>query len=432
MRPGGPEIGMRSRAVNTVVAGIVCFVVGCSNGLAADGTARASTALTAFLARKVVLDAISAQYAGTAALRDRVFASGFEPADAQCGIDSDGDGLPDCVETATGVFVDLGDTGTDPFNADTDGDHLSDGDELLGTAAGLDLPALGVNPLRRDLLVEYDWFDDDRECELHSHAPSMAALQRIAAVFAEAPLLNPDGSRGIHLVQDVGQGGALTGGNRIDDFDPVLPGALDEHYRAIRDAHFAAERRGVFRYVLLPHRYNGNSPSSGYAELPGDDAIVTLYCLGNDDNLVRAVIHELGHLLGLHHGGFEACNGKPNYSSTMNYRYQFNGLDSTCTATGDRSSEGFSDGARLPLDEAALDEHAGVCGSPAIDWNNDGVLEAALARDLNPTHAEACGASLQVLHDFDDWANVGFVGIRDGGLLKSLQQEVACIGVAPR
>lgn len=44
-------------------------------------------------------------------------------------VDSDGDGLPDVVETHTGVFVSQNDTGTDPNKADTDGDGLSDGAE---------------------------------------------------------------------------------------------------------------------------------------------------------------------------------------------------------------------------------------------------------------------------------------------------------------
>jgi hypothetical protein len=44
--------------------------------------------------------------------------------------DSDGDGLLDSVETDTGVYVDENDTGTDPDNPDTDGDGLTDGDEV--------------------------------------------------------------------------------------------------------------------------------------------------------------------------------------------------------------------------------------------------------------------------------------------------------------
>lgn len=45
-------------------------------------------------------------------------------------VDSDGDGLPDGVETATGIFVSGTDTGTDPFSFDSDGDGLSDAAEI--------------------------------------------------------------------------------------------------------------------------------------------------------------------------------------------------------------------------------------------------------------------------------------------------------------
>ena len=45
--------------------------------------------------------------------------------------DTDGDGLPDDVETNTGSFLSITDTGTDPNNADSDGAGLSDGVEVL-------------------------------------------------------------------------------------------------------------------------------------------------------------------------------------------------------------------------------------------------------------------------------------------------------------
>jgi len=389
-------------------------------------------AIAAFEQRQQQLRLLGDPGARVKSLQQQVFAAGFEAVDDACVADTDGDSLPDCVETATGVFVDISDTGTDPGNPDSDGDGLSDGDEVVGTAGGLDLPALGVNPLRRDLLVEYDWFDDSLECGSHSHAPPMAVLERVAAVFAAAPLENPDGSRGINLIQDVGQGGPLTGGGPIGDADAVLPGAFDDHYRQIKQRHFDDARRGYFRYVMMPHRYAGGSNSSGYAELIGDDVIVSLYCHRSDDNVARTIIHELGHNLGLHHGGFEACNGKPNYNSIMNYRYQFTGRDESCNAAGD-GSDGFSDGNRLALDENALDENVGVCGNPAIDWNLDGVLQPQITRDLNPAYEGECGSGLRRLLDFDDWGNVTLAGVRPTSTLKSLQQEVSCAGApAPK
>ncbi len=110
------------------------------------------------------------------------------------GVDSDGDRLDDCLETNTGVFVDGFDTGTNPNAADTDGDEIADGDEVLLTTTGLDLTALGVNPLRRDILVEYDWFDDALECSSHTHQPTQVALDLVSATFDAAPVVNPDGS----------------------------------------------------------------------------------------------------------------------------------------------------------------------------------------------------------------------------------------------
>jgi hypothetical protein len=44
--------------------------------------------------------------------------------------DTDADGLPDTVETKTGVFVNARDAGTDPTKADTDGDGYSDRAEV--------------------------------------------------------------------------------------------------------------------------------------------------------------------------------------------------------------------------------------------------------------------------------------------------------------
>lgn len=45
--------------------------------------------------------------------------------------DTDGDGLSDAVETATGVYVSATDTGSSPLRADTDGDGLSDFAEVM-------------------------------------------------------------------------------------------------------------------------------------------------------------------------------------------------------------------------------------------------------------------------------------------------------------
>jgi len=398
---------------------------------AAASAATPSPAMQAFLDRQARLQALGdGGTMKTAKAVGGIFSGGFEADEVDCNADSDGDTLPDCAETNTGVFVSLSDTGTDPHHADTDRDGMKDGEELLGTLDGLDLPALGVSPLRRDLLLEYDWFDDDKECAVHSHKPSAAVLESVRKAYAEAPVQNPDGSTGIHVVQDAGQGGALSGGNLVTGHDANLPGTFDATYQAIRGANQDPKRAGYFRYVLLAHRYNNGSHSSGYAEIVGDDVIVTLYCSNTDTWVARTILHEVGHNLGLDHGGFEACNGKPNYNSLMNYRYQFNGLDATCSAAGDGRSEGYSIGNRLAIDEASVDEVQGVCGQPSIDWNRNGAVESGLALDLNPGQEASCGgAALSRIEDFDDWGNITMLGLLDPSeRLKGIKRETACAG----
>lgn len=331
------------------------------------------------------------------------------PVGCLLGVDSDGDRLDDCIETSTGIFVDAFDTGTDPLDPDTDHDGIDDGDEVLGAENGLDLPGLGVSPLRRDLLAEYDWFDDALECGAHSHRPTDAALDLVTAMFAAAPLVNPDGTTGINFIHDRGQGGLLSGGNLIADPDGVLVGGVGNlEFQTYKNANFASERFGYFHYVILPHRYDTNSDSSGQAEILGDDMIVSLYCANSDYNVAHTIAHELGHNLRLLHGGGDNCNYKPNYNSVMNYRYQFPGIDSNCTPPGDGVLD-YSIGDRLSLDENDLDENAGVCGAPPWDWNGNSVIETSVAFDLNPQEdfpVLFCGAVLATLNDHDDWANL--------------------------
>ena len=61
--------------------------------------------------------------------------------DASFGIDQDGDGLTDSVETNTGTYVSANNTGTNPSNADYDNDGLNDGEEVI---------TYGTNPVSED------------------------------------------------------------------------------------------------------------------------------------------------------------------------------------------------------------------------------------------------------------------------------------------
>lgn len=367
------------------------------------------------------------------------------PVSCTPGTDTDADRLDNCSETGTGLYCSPTRTGTSPTLADTDGDYLKDGDELLGTVAGLDLPALGASPLRRDIFFEYDWFDDtlgsgSGSCgaagSTHSHRPTAAIATRVSTAFASAPLANPDGTTGIVAHHDYGQGPApFTGGNLVADADGVLTnGVNNAEFVAIKNANIASNRNGYFYYTLLPHYYNTNSTSSGQAELPGDDLIVSLYCSVSTTNVGNTIVHEVGHNLNLQHGGNTSCNYKPNYNSVMNYKYQFPGVDTDCNSTGNGVLD-YSRGVRITLNENSLNENAGVCGSTAINWNGVNGFENPVSHDVNSSdtnQVSACGGTLTTYSDFNDWANITFTGLANADLRYDPPEIIDCDNPAPQ
>jgi hypothetical protein len=140
-------------------------------------------------------------------------------------------------------------------------------------------------------------------------------------------------------------------------------------------------------------------------------------------------MHELGHNLGLHHGGDDEVPNKPNYLSVMNYSFQLTGL-----MRADASF--FLDYSRfgISLDEAALDEAGGfgIGGGPAAalntlgkcpsgamtawlvaagptDFDCDGATNGTVAADINGDGGQT------VLRPFVDWPALVFVGGGIGG-----------------
>jgi hypothetical protein len=101
----------------------------------------------------------------------------------------------------------------------SDGDSIYDswetgGIDVDGGGDDLDLQALGadfrgvpieLDPQRKDILDEIDYFDcavgggDCPPGDGHSHRPDAGALTTIVDIFATAPVSNPDGTNGINL-----------------------------------------------------------------------------------------------------------------------------------------------------------------------------------------------------------------------------------------
>lgn len=315
-------------------------------------------------------------------------------------------------------------TGTDPLNPDTDGDGISDGDEVYGTLDDLDLPAMGAWPVLKDVFIEVDWMEESEDCGWHSHRPSSEAVAALETAFAESPVLNPyNGPTGVRLHMDYGQGGAFVDGTNIGTDTVVV---FDSEFNAYKAAFFDTNRKGYFHYAIFCHRYNDpENNSSGIAELNEDDFIVSLQCFLSDSNVSKTTMHELGHNLNLRHGGFENRNYKPNYNSIMNYRYQFYGIDVDCDAVGDGVLD-YSVADRIGLDEDHLDETEGVCGSVGIDWDGGG-LETDVARNINckvgtttacGEHSDDCGDSTcDLLLDYEDWSYIIFDNLDVGDLV---------------
>ena len=173
--------------------------------------------------------------------------------------------------------------------------------------------------------------------------------------------------------------------------------------------NFASNRAGYFRYQLHGHRLAYNREHSGIGNITGDNSAVTLYCLNSSANVRNTIIHELGHNLGLDHGGDTPCNSKKNYNSLMNYNHQFPGLDITCDGSGDgKDLLGYSDGSRNPLIDGQLDEALGICppNHPAhrpIDWNKNGILETNASLKPGDVLATQCFQTDRAF-DHDDFA----------------------------
>ncbi len=250
---------------------------------------------------------------------------------------------------------------------DTDGDGLADDWEKNGYDADgdgkidVDLPKLGANPNHKDIFVEMDY--------MNGRLPTTAALDRVVSVFGTAPVTNPDNKPGINIHLDAGNARGNTynlgGGNQVPTDSDLSP--VDSQVQAIKRTHFNSKRAAVFHYMIWADSYNGGCSSGISLGIPADTFIVSLgpKCGWNpgDDGNVGTFIHELGHNLGLKHGGSDHTNYKPNYLSVMNYSFQFAGVPKT-----DGGADfGYSRVNPPALNENSLQERQGL-GPTAAPW----------------------------------------------------------------
>lgn len=231
-------------------------------------------------------------------------------------------------------------------SGDLDGDGLLNGWEESGLDADgdgvidVDLPAYGADPRHKDLFVETDFTT--------GQLPARSVYDEIVATYAEAPVDNPDGTTGITAHLDGGSaiGGPYDlggGGTEITGHPEVSSASTVRENKA---EYMLPGRSRVFRYMWW-----ANIPGlCGTAFRPGSEFLAKGSCGAS------TFVHELGHNLGLAHGGGDTDNNKPNYLSVMNYSFSRPGLP---VADGS-VYRSYSETTTRDLNEAALSEADGL------------------------------------------------------------------------
>lgn len=302
--------------------------------------------------------------------------------------DTDEDGLLDCWETMGIPYVD--ENGDLQFyELDFDGDGVIDAD-----------------PEHKDLFVEVDVMDG---------VPFIrGAIDDVVEAFVFGDVTNPDGITGINLHVLVDETDLPFRSSDDDGFvtfdatKAVHFGTFQEQLDALAGSEVLRAKAKAFRYCLWVNRFQP-SDAVGWGEAPGNDFTVAFGGLPTDRRtqslMASTFMHELGHTLGLHHGGADRINYKPNHVSVMNYSFDWyvdnSGnppdldycrdpssqlLESSLDETTGYDSPTYSNIRTyfsVPPGSGATAQWMRLDGSP-VDWNNDGdTTDQGLAADLN-------------------------------------------------
>jgi predicted SprT family Zn-dependent metalloprotease len=327
--------------------------------------------------------------------------------------DTDGDGLYDSEEIALG---------TNRFMTDTDSDGIPDGWEVWGHN-WVDYKRLGCDPRHKDLLVDVDYHYYSSGGVRHSAKLSAAVVAKARELYGNLEVPNPDGRSGVNLI-------LLQ--------DDKLPQAFDcnTSYADNSQNKFEPIHRDAFRHASLCI-----GSHAGRAFIAGQKFFVREPEINADpaDDQTEETqfwwystfVHELGHNLGLRHGGFENLNRKPNYPSLMNYAYDVSFDGSLLTLQNTLIQ--FSRGVLPNLDESGLSEKNSFPGFAAADiqflshyddpwrgkefdvsglwvnWNRSHFSGVPTYQNgvLAATNINQNGSSTDYLQDHDDHATIG-------------------------
>ena len=237
--------------------------------------------------------------------------------------------------------------------ADSDGDGLSDAAETQGYLdvnadgvydAAVDVSLPDADPHVPDVYLHYDYL----VAADHDHKPPPQSIQYVAEAFAaHGARLHIDPQ---HTAIDESTAKVVTLTNPPD---PACTGPSAKSMAQLRAETNFGNRALAYHYVVFGHysstdsaghalactqdpECGGGSPppfgALGSGEINGNDAIVSLgFYTDNgvpipDETWAGLLMHELGHNLGLKHGGPDCDNYKPNYLSVMNYDFYTTGI----------------------------------------------------------------------------------------------------------
>ena len=272
--------------------------------------------------------------------------------DGDKSVDSDGDGLPDDWE-ASGKGIDF------------DGDGRID----------LDLHALGADPLIKDVFVEIDYMQG------RTYQPNVIA--KVKTAFRNAPVDNGTSfMRGVVLhVNTIAQADMIPFNARpVKGWDGRTDAPNDDFWdlkrkyfgsaadrNSSRSSSIVGARALVFHYTTVVADVH---QAAGWGELHGDDFINKKESHWQTD--AGSFMHELGHNLGLDHGGpmsrdpfaqmQSEINYKPQHLSVMNYWYSY------LNYVGQRPLDySIYRGDQLgTINETLLDERFGITGGMSV------------------------------------------------------------------
>ncbi len=233
---------------------------------------------------------------------------------------SDGDGIPDQWK-ANGVVLAFAD----------------------GHTKSLDLTALGIRPGRKAVVVIVDWMaatdhthrpvpTTDKQTSpmgspANAHAIENAPLQRIIRSFDGSGV---DGGKGITLAiiwadsllnwpdkpfepipEQTNLGTTYLGPDGTPHYDWTQFDKIRQSRMPVSPALFGYG----FHYMAFIHNMGGLSNTGLSKTIPGDEFLVSLGSLDNQvgsaDDQCGTFMHELGHNLGLNHGGADDIGYKP-------------------------------------------------------------------------------------------------------------------------